>query len=58
MYLRLANWPFNHVDARKNDGKPSNEDMPMLCLKWFLASLAITCVVGAPSPPLPHPRRY
>lgn len=61
MYLRLANWPFNHVDPNNNDGKPTNEgkmsrrlpywhantltDMPILCLKWFITSLVITFVV-------------
>lgn len=24
-YLRLANWPFNHVDPRKNNGMPTSE---------------------------------
>lgn len=62
LYLRLANWPFNHVDPNKNNGNPTSEgmlvftalkmtktdkrlDMPMLCLKWFITSLAITFVV-------------
>jgi hypothetical protein len=61
LYLRLANWPFNHVDPNNNDGKPTSEgkilqqtrcqfihnplDMPMLCLKWFIAAIAISCVV-------------
>jgi hypothetical protein len=43
-YLRLANWPFSHVDYVRNGG-PTSEDWPLLCLKWFFASLAITTVV-------------
>ncbi|KAF2633545.1 hypothetical protein BU25DRAFT_427050 [Macroventuria anomochaeta] len=49
VYLRLANWPFNHVDPNNNDGKPTSEDMPMLCLKWFITSIAITFVISSPS---------
>ena len=61
MFLRLANWPFNHVDPNANDGKPTSEgmtsrltsyskadapiDMPMLCVKWFLASIVMVFVV-------------
>lgn len=61
LYLRLANWPFNHVNPNDNDGKPTSEgmmlgqtflqayshslDMPMLCLKWFITAIAISCVV-------------
>ncbi|XPS68045.1 hypothetical protein M3J09_000341 [Ascochyta lentis] len=56
LYLRLANWPFNHVDPNKNDGKPTSEDMPMLCLKWFITSLAITFVISSPSPATLPPR--
>jgi hypothetical protein len=59
LFIRLANWPFNHVDYSVT-GKPTSEgksccsshklsltrtDYPMLCLKWFLASCAITLVV-------------
>jgi hypothetical protein len=25
IFLRLANWPFNHVDPDHNDGKPTSE---------------------------------
>ena len=25
LYLRLANWPFNHVNPNNNDGKPTSE---------------------------------
>ena len=62
VYLRLANWPFNHVDPNSNDGKPTSEgkisrqtrcdgtnkplDMPMLCFKWFITAIAISCVVS------------
>jgi hypothetical protein len=63
LYLRLANWPFNHVDPNNNEGKPTSEgrllypssrecthnlvDMPMLCFKWFITAIAISCVVRA-----------
>jgi hypothetical protein len=50
MYLRLANWPFSHVDVNKNDGIPTNQDMPMLCLKWFLTSIVIIIVVRVSIP--------
>jgi hypothetical protein len=59
--LRLANWPFNHVDPNNNDGKPTSEgellgqiscegahnplDMPVLCFKWFVTAIAISFVV-------------
>ncbi|KAF2471129.1 uncharacterized protein BDR25DRAFT_223590 [Lindgomyces ingoldianus] len=43
-YLRLANWPLNHVDYDRNGG-PTSEDWPMICVKWFFASIAITFVV-------------
>ncbi|KAF2129101.1 hypothetical protein P153DRAFT_397288 [Dothidotthia symphoricarpi CBS 119687] len=55
LYLRLANWPFNHVNYHLNDGRPTSEgtyvlqNYPMLCLKWFIASLAITFVISSPS---------
>lgn len=65
-YLRLANWPFNHVNPNSNDGKPTSEgkslgqtghmcthkllDMPMLCLKWFITAIAISCVVRIKAP--------
>lgn len=61
MFLRLANWPFNHVNPDINDGKPTSEgttscrsrcanantptDMPMLCVKWFFASIVMALVV-------------
>lgn len=25
LYLRLANWPFNHMDYSKNGGKPTSD---------------------------------
>ncbi|KAH7392944.1 hypothetical protein BKA66DRAFT_567670 [Pyrenochaeta sp. MPI-SDFR-AT-0127] len=56
LYLRLANWPFNHVDYSKNGGKPTSEDLPMLCLKWFVASCVITFVISSPSPANLPPR--
>ncbi|KAJ4378681.1 hypothetical protein N0V86_005552 [Didymella sp. IMI 355093] len=56
LYLRLANWPFNHVDPNNNDGKPTSEDMPMLCLKWFVAAIAISCVISSPSSGSSAPR--
>lgn len=62
MFMRLANWPFNHVDYARN-GKIMSEgsttlpplvkhsdldlDYPMLCLKWFVTSCIITLVVGS-----------
>lgn len=36
LYLRLANWPFNHVDYSKNGGKPTSEGM--LCQMTFYCS--------------------
>ncbi|KAH7089718.1 hypothetical protein FB567DRAFT_568535 [Paraphoma chrysanthemicola] len=48
LYMRLANWPFNHVDYARN-GKIMSEDYPMLCLKWFLTSCIITCVISSPT---------
>jgi hypothetical protein len=33
LYLRLANWPFNHVDPDKNEGKPTNEGKLLLLFK-------------------------
>ncbi|KAH7125591.1 hypothetical protein B0J11DRAFT_606082 [Dendryphion nanum] len=48
LYLRLANWPFNHVDYVRNGG-PTSEDWPMICAKWFVASIAITFVIGSPT---------
>jgi len=47
-YLRLANWPLNHVDYTRNGG-PTSEDWPMICVKWFIASVAITFVVSVTS---------
>lgn len=63
-FLRLANWPYSHVDPNINDGKPTSEgklcnqmlpqitksllDMPMLCVKWFITSLVISFVVSYP----------
>lgn len=43
-YLRLANWPLNHVDYTRHGG-PTGEDWPMIILKWAVASIAITFVV-------------
>lgn len=48
-YLRLANWPLNHVDYTRKGG-PTSEDWPMICVKWFIASIAITFVIGTPTP--------
>ncbi|KAF2826165.1 hypothetical protein CC86DRAFT_406457 [Ophiobolus disseminans] len=47
LFMRLANWPFNHVDYSKN-GKPTSEDYPLLCLKWFVASCIIPMVISTP----------
>ncbi|KAH8712194.1 hypothetical protein GQ44DRAFT_830056 [Phaeosphaeriaceae sp. PMI808] len=43
LYMRLANWPFSHIDYSKT-GKPTREDYPMLCLKWFVTSCIISLV--------------
>ncbi|ORY04878.1 hypothetical protein BCR34DRAFT_53798 [Clohesyomyces aquaticus] len=48
LYMRLANWPLNHVDYARNGG-PTSEDWPMICVKWFFAAIAITFVVGTPT---------
>ncbi|OAL01785.1 hypothetical protein IQ06DRAFT_346405 [Phaeosphaeriaceae sp. SRC1lsM3a] len=48
LYMRLANWPFNHIDYAKNGG-PTSEDYPMLCLKWFVTSCIITLVISSPT---------
>ncbi|EDU46851.1 hypothetical protein PtrSN002B_008479 [Pyrenophora tritici-repentis] len=50
IYMRLANWPFNHIDPTKNNGKPTNDELIKLCAKWFLASCAITMFISSPSP--------
>lgn len=50
MYMRLANWPFNHIDFARNHGNIPNEDLPMLCLKWFVASCFITIFVSTIHP--------
>ncbi|KAI4682930.1 hypothetical protein J4E81_009554 [Alternaria sp. BMP 2799] len=50
IYMRLANWPFNHIDFARNHGNIPNEDLPMLCLKWFVASCFITIFISSPSP--------
>jgi len=50
IYMRLANWPFNHIDPTKNNGKPTNDEMLMLCVKWFFASCLITVFISSPSP--------
>jgi hypothetical protein len=42
VYMRLANWPFKHIDFARLNGKIPSEDYPMLCLKWFIASCIIT----------------
>jgi hypothetical protein len=46
VYMRLANWPFNHIDFNRNNGNITSEDYPMLCLKWFIASCFITIFVS------------
>ncbi|KAJ4369722.1 hypothetical protein N0V83_005485 [Neocucurbitaria cava] len=56
LYLRLANWPFNHVDYSKNGGKPTSDDYPLLCLKWFVTSCIISLVISSPSPAEIAPR--
>ncbi|KAF2878579.1 hypothetical protein BDV95DRAFT_624977 [Massariosphaeria phaeospora] len=48
LYLRLANWPFNHVDYSRNGGNPTSEDWPLIFVKWFFASVAISFVIGTP----------
>ncbi|KAF2855235.1 hypothetical protein T440DRAFT_495809 [Plenodomus tracheiphilus IPT5] len=55
LFLRLANWPFNHIDFARNNG-PTSEDYPILCLKWFVASCIITLVISTPSPGQLEPR--
>ncbi|KAL7777032.1 hypothetical protein CFE70_007453 [Pyrenophora teres f. teres 0-1] len=47
IYMRLANWPFNHIDPTKNNGKPTNDELMKLCAKWFLASCLITVFIAA-----------
>ncbi|KAL5117062.1 hypothetical protein ACEQ8H_005021 [Pleosporales sp. CAS-2024a] len=47
LYIRLANWPFSHVDYSRS-GKPTSEDYPLLCLKWFITSCLITLVISSP----------
>lgn len=49
IYMRLANWPFDHVDLAKNNGKAANADLPMICLKWFVACCVITVCISSPS---------
>ena len=44
IYIRLANWPFNHFDVTNPD-QASNQDYVMLGLKWFIASCVITLFV-------------
>ncbi|KAF1917911.1 hypothetical protein BDU57DRAFT_555651 [Ampelomyces quisqualis] len=48
LFMRLANWPFNHIDYTKT-GNPTSEDYPLLCLKWFIASCLITMVISSPT---------
>ncbi|KAH9878695.1 hypothetical protein IAQ61_001968 [Plenodomus lingam] len=55
IFLRLANWPFNHINYAKHNG-PTSEDFPMLCLKWFIASCAITLVISTPIAAQPEAR--
>jgi len=55
IYMRLANWPFNHIDFARNHGNIPNEDLPMLCLKWFVASCFITIFVSPFHPHFDHP---
>jgi len=49
LYMRLANWPFNHIDFHKSGGNIPSDDLPMLCLKWFVASCVITFVISSPT---------
>ncbi|EMD59138.1 hypothetical protein GGP41_009030 [Bipolaris sorokiniana] len=50
IYMRLANWPFNHIDYSANNGQASGHDLMMLGLKWFVASCVITIFISSPSP--------
>lgn len=45
IYMRIANWPFNHIDYAKNNGQIPTDDYLMLGLKWFVASCLITVFV-------------
>lgn len=45
MYMRLANWPFDHIDYAANNGQVSNSDLMMLGFKWFAAACFITVCV-------------
>jgi hypothetical protein len=47
VYMRLANWPFNHIDFSRTNGAIPTDDMPLLCLKWFVASCLITLFVSS-----------
>ncbi|USP80802.1 hypothetical protein yc1106_08076 [Curvularia clavata] len=49
VYMRIANWPFAHLDYTSNR-QPSSQDYMMLGLKWFLASCVITFCISSPSP--------
>lgn len=55
VFLRLANWPFSHIDYARNKG-PTNEDLPMLCLKWFVTSCLMAIAISAPGPAQLPPR--
>jgi hypothetical protein len=43
-HLRIANWPTYHVDYRK--GPPSNEDVPLIILKWLPATIGLLLTVS------------
>ncbi|KAF2710697.1 hypothetical protein K504DRAFT_376071 [Pleomassaria siparia CBS 279.74] len=49
LYLRIAEWPLNHIDYTRNGGKPTSEDWLLICGKWFVACIAITFVIGTPT---------
>ncbi|KAL6153980.1 hypothetical protein ACJBU6_07271 [Exserohilum turcicum] len=47
--MRIANWPFNHIDYAKNNGQIPTDDYLMLGLKWFVASCLITVFISSPN---------
>jgi hypothetical protein len=48
VYMRLANWPFNHIDYTNHKGQASGQDLMILGFKWFIASCFITIFVCFP----------
>jgi hypothetical protein len=42
-HLRLANWPMSHVDYMRGT---TDEDIPLIAVKWIVASLAMIVTVG------------